>query len=425
MQASVLGNVLGHLATRQRGTVYPRGTISRTGRSATRAIRGTRDDPAALALLSHVRTETARLRQGGRNALHAISMVQAADQALARAASTLAEALVLAQQAATGGYAQTDLVLMQAEFEDLLDGLDAIPASVDFDGINLLTAASDVVISLAERNGDPSTKIPIQTEDVSTQALGLAGSSSEPTYATLTASSVHGVGAPGNPYMKGPNSAPAGELAFTFHGSQGDKVATIYILKNKSITDIVDMINSEMDALVPGWAGAEAVQVDATWVLKVTSYEPGEADAPSVAVSGDLQWKDNSPVQASDFTGQDGSAGGSGPLTVTESDAIEKIEAAIESVAALRSEFKASILRLAVANSALQSAAGYSLAAESRINDPDTARQTAAWLGRELLGQADMALVLQGNVTPQATLQLLGLPPVNEQEQGASFTLRV
>jgi len=59
------------------------------------------------------------------------------------------------------------------------------------------------------------------------------------------------------------------------------------------------------------------------------------------------------------------------------------------------------------------------VAAESRINDPDTARQAAASTRRELLGQAGMALLFQGNVTTHVTLQLLGLPSVGQQD--ASF----
>ena len=423
MHTSLLGNLSGYFAARQLGTVYARGTISRTRPSATQAIGSTRDDPGRLVLLDQVRIETARLRQGGRNTLHAISMVQAADAGLARMASTLAEALVLAQQATSGGYAQTQVVLMQADFEGLLDELDAIPASVDFDGTNLLTATGDVEISLAERSGDPSPEIRIRTQDLSAQALGLTGSGADPTYATLTASSDQGVGITESPYMKGPSSGPPAELAFTFHGSEGDKVVTIYINKNKSLTDIVDMINSETDALVPGWVGAEAIQVAGLWVLKVTTYEPGEADAPDVAVNGNLKWKSNDPVQPSDFAGQDGSAGSGsgGPLDLTASDTIQKIEDAIENVADLRTDFAALMLRLAVANSALESAAGYSVAAESRINDPDTAREAAASTKRELLGQAGIALLLQGNVTTHVTLQLLGLPSVDEQ--GTSFAL--
>ena len=309
---------------------------------------------------------------------------------------------------------------MQAEFEGLLDELDAIPASVDFDGTNLLTAASDVVIALAEATVDPSTEIRIQTGDLSVQGLGLTGAGSDPTYAALTASSAFGVDGPSNEYMKGPKRDPPAELTFTFHGSEGDKVVTIYIQNKKSLTEIVDLINTEMDAQVPGWAGAEAVQVDGVWVLKVSTYEPGEADAPTVAVSGDLKWKSKDPVLASHFIGRTGSAGSSGPL-LTAPETLEKIEDAIENVAGLRSDFAASIRRLGFANSALEYATGSSLAAESRINDPDKAIETAASIRREVLSQGTMALLLQGNVTARATLQLLGLPAVDESD--ASFSV--
>ncbi len=408
------GGLLSYFTARQLGSnyPYPRGIVPVTSDSTTQRVGSARDDPARSAMLGGVHTETAWLKQGHRNALDAVSMVQEADEALAEMTSVFAEMLVLARQAVSGGYTESQQASMQVDFEGLLDKVDAIPASVGFAGTSLLTAASDVLISLADGYGE---KISIQTNDVSTQALGLTQAGSDPTYATLTAPISQGIGAIGSPYVKGPNNAPLAELTFTFHGSAGDKVATIYIQKNKSLTDIVDMINSETETLVPGWSAAEAVQVSDNWSLKVTTYEAGETEAPSVAVVDNLTWKSNDPVQPSDFTGQAGSAGGSEGLVLTASDTIEKIQNAIDDIADIRHDFAASTARLEAASSALESATGYSLAAELRISDTVYARETATVTKDEILGQAGMALLLQGNVTAGSTLQLLGLPALDEE----------
>ena len=156
-----------------------------------------------MALLSQLRNETARLKQGNRNAIHATSMAQAADAGLSRIASYLAEALTLAQQAVSGGVAAIKQAPMQAEFEDLFDKLNAVPASIAFDGPNLLMAGSPVVISLAEGTGIPSPGISFQAQDVSSAALNLLGLMSDPTYATLTASSDYGADAPDDHYLRG------------------------------------------------------------------------------------------------------------------------------------------------------------------------------------------------------------------------------
>ena len=376
-----------------------------------------RGDSAGLALLSQLRNETARLRQGYRNAIHATSMAQAADAGLSRIASFLAESLTLARQAVSGGVAAIEQAPMQAEFEDLLDKLNAVPASMAFNGSNLLTAGNPVVISLAERTGDPSPEISFQAQDMSTEALGLVGGVSNPTYATLTGNSDYGNAAPSNPYLKGPIAAPLAELTFTFHGSQGDKVATIYIESNNTVGDIVALMNSETNALVPGWSAAEAVQVAGNWVLKVTSYEAGEANAPDVAVTGDLVWKNNDPVLPSHFTGQGGTAGSVQEFLLTASDTVEKIEDAIETVAGFQSNLADSIFRLGVASSALQSATGYSLAAESRINDADTATAAAVSTMRQILGRVGMSQVFRMDALSQTALDLLGVPAATPRSE--------
>lgn len=206
MQISLLSNMLGYFTARRQGAVYPRGAVSQTNLSPARAIASARDDPARSMLLSAVRTEAARLAQGGRNAVHGISMIQAADDALARMAADLDEALVLAQQAAEGGQGEAELACMQTEFGDLLDGLEAIPASVDFDGTNLLTAPSEVVLSLARPSVDPSTEIRVRTQALSVEALGLSGTGSDPTHATLTASSGFGINSVDDEYLRGPSA---------------------------------------------------------------------------------------------------------------------------------------------------------------------------------------------------------------------------
>ena len=422
MQISLLRNMLGYLTARRQGAVCPRGAVSQTNLSPARAIASARDDPARSMLLSAVRTETARAGQAGRNAVHGISMVQAADDALARMEADLDEALALAQQAAEGGQGEAELACMQTEFGSLLDGLDAIAASVDFDGTNLLTATSEVVLSLARPSVDPSTEIRVRTQALSVEALGLTGAGSDPTYATLRASSGFGVDSVDDDYLRGPAAGDPGELTFTFGGSQGDKAVTIYILKKKSLTETVDMINSEMGVQVPGWSGAEAVQVDGKWVLKVSTYEAGESDAPTAAVSGSLDWYGADPVLPSHFIGQGGSAGSEG-VVLTASDTVGKLEDAIDEVAALRSDFAVAIQRLWFAGSAFESGTGSSLAAESRINGADITEATATATSRVMLSRGSTALLLQGNVTARAALQLLGLPAVDEPES-VFFSLR-
>jgi len=100
-------------------------------------------------MLSTLRADSVGQSQSGRNAAHAIGMVQAADVALGQMESGLTDALALAEQMARGGYNEARQTIMQAELDGLLNAIDTLSESVDFDGTNLLTAGGQTVVSLA------------------------------------------------------------------------------------------------------------------------------------------------------------------------------------------------------------------------------------------------------------------------------------
>ena len=420
-QPSVFSNLLRYSAGARLRTIYSRVTDRQSASSATSATARFRNDPARSSMLTNLRMEAISTRQRSRTGLQAVSMAQAADSTLAKMGSVLSEALDLAQQVAGGDYDSSQRAAMQADLEGLLDELDAMPASAEFDGTNLLTSSRPGVVG----DTGPFGMIRTPAADVSVDGLGLTGEIIDPTSATLTGSLDHTIDDPGDRYMKGPNKTAA-ELTITFDGPEGDKAVTIDIKKGKSLNQIVDLINTETQALVPGWAAAEAVQVGGGWGLQVSTYAPGEASAPSVAIAGTLKWDDDELVQPSDFTGQDGIAGNpTGALLVSDTDTVDKIRSAIETVQSLQDQYAADIDRLTLAYPTAEPATGYSLVMASGIDDPDTATEVASSTRQALLNEAATAIanLFQWSITPSSALQLLGLPSVGDPAPSLSIIL--
>ena len=410
MQIPSIISFTAHLAARRLASTWDRAAAPGGGLSTNRRPGRTWRDAAGSALARRLQADAAALRQGSRNAQHAISALQGVAGALTRIRSLLEEMRELAEEAGSGTYSQAQLEAMQAEFEGMIDEVSDVANSVEVGGVKpLASAGGGIVVSLGHGSSNPAKTIQLGVVDVTGEELGLTGELFEPTIGTLTADASEGIDDPSGVYMRGPTKSFA-ELTFTFHGSQGDKAIALQISGNESLNDIVASINSESAALVEGWTAAEASQVSETWVLKVSTYEAGEYAAPTVEVDGELTWKEKSPVGPSDFTGESGLAGSAGPLQLTAADAVTEIDDAIATVEELQGNLDSTMKRLASAISSNESAAKHLSATESRIIAAGEAPEEARSTKLQVLGEGGLALLLQANVETQAVLNLLDIP---------------
>lgn len=112
-----------------------------TGRRIARAS----DDAAGLAIATRLTAQIRSLNQASRNANDGISLVQAAEGSLDELGSVLTRARELAVESANGTLSGTDQDALQAEFAALIRQVDQIAGSTDFNGIDLLNAAGNVV----------------------------------------------------------------------------------------------------------------------------------------------------------------------------------------------------------------------------------------------------------------------------------------
>ena len=96
------------------------------------------DDAAGLAISERLRAQVRSLDQARRNANDGISMVQTAEGALNESGDLLVRLRELAVQASNGTVSTADRDTLQQEFADLVDEIDRIAQSTEFNDIKLL-----------------------------------------------------------------------------------------------------------------------------------------------------------------------------------------------------------------------------------------------------------------------------------------------
>jgi len=96
------------------------------------------DDAAGLAISERLRAQVRSLDQARRNANDGISMVQTAEGALDESGNLLIRLRELAVQASNGSVSAADRDTLQQEFGDLVDEIDRIAQSTEFNDIKLL-----------------------------------------------------------------------------------------------------------------------------------------------------------------------------------------------------------------------------------------------------------------------------------------------
>ena len=143
-------------------------------------INGAKDDAAGLAIAENLRADVQGLNQGIRNANDGISVINVADSALQEIANLLHRAMTLAEQAASdtsGEDSSTSKSAINDEYNQILAEIDRIAATVEFNGVSLLSgsgASIDVQVGTGAGSND---RITVETSAVSASGLGLSSGS--------------------------------------------------------------------------------------------------------------------------------------------------------------------------------------------------------------------------------------------------------
>jgi flagellin len=103
------------------------------------------DDAAGLAISERLRSQIRSLEQAKRNANDGISFVQTAEGALNEVSSILTRLRELAIQSANGSVSNQDKDTLDEEFQSLINEIDRISRSTEFNGTKLLDGSSSTI----------------------------------------------------------------------------------------------------------------------------------------------------------------------------------------------------------------------------------------------------------------------------------------
>jgi flagellin len=147
--------------------------------SSGKRINSAKDDAAGLAIATRMDARVRGLNQAVRNANDGISLAQTAEGGMGEISNMLVRMRELAVQSANGTSAASDRAAIQTETTALLGQINDIASRTDFNGTNLLNAATTVNIQTGVASGQTvsialtsmnTTGLSVAAVDLSTQA---------------------------------------------------------------------------------------------------------------------------------------------------------------------------------------------------------------------------------------------------------------
>ena len=392
---AIKNNLMAQTAARHLGTSYDSLAQSVERLSSGLRINSARDDAAGLAVRELIRADVAALRQGSRNAADGVSMLQSAEGGMAVIDNILVRMRELAEQAATGSYSAAQKTLMQNEFTQLSDEIDAIANAPGFNGNKLLDATGAAAFSISLGDG---TSISLNKADMTTTGLGLGGVKASGAFQTWVADkdaawvTVTGAGT----FTIAVDDTTAANDDYTL---TVDLLAQAY-----SMQEIADAVNAVSRAdrnynaasiVTDTTTGLSTIKIEAQTGGAGTATMGGTAVTTGTLLETDANWLKT----AGSGTAVDISTDAAGAITA--------IGAAIIAKDTFRAELGFMMNRLEAAQSVNDIQAENLSAAESRISDVDVATEMAAMTRSQVLAQAGISMLAQANQMPQMALQLL------------------
>ena len=347
------------------------------------------DDAAGLAISEKMRAQITGLDKAQDNAQDGISLVQTAEGALTEVHDMLNRMVELATQSANGTYEKTDRDNLQAEVTELLDEIDRISETANFNGIELLDgslsngfgvtgtfgttnvtfgSSAAVTVDFAADSNLEGGAISVTFGGTDSVTIKLGSKTNGDTY---TAEEIQEAirNAAKNDSTNGDNF-----LSFTVSG--GD----ITVATNATTA----MTQAQTAALGTNGAGLKLQIGDTADVANQLTVQIGSMSAKSLGIA-DI-----------DISDPDGA-----------SDAIDLIKTAINTVSTTRGTLGATQNRLEHTINNLSVMEENITNAESSIRDTDVAEEMMAYTKNNILIQSAQAMLAQANQVPQGVLQLL------------------
>lgn len=348
--------------------------------SGTRVV-SAKDDAASLAIGSRLAAEVTALRQAQVNAGQAVSMLQVADGAMARANDILLRMKVLSVQAGSGQLSGTERGMLDTEYQQLLSEIDRLAADTEFNGNQLVNGAIT-----ADRSSATAFEVADGVQDIVFKGSHSTSGDATVAYSTAGSFSVT-VG----------STAFTGSLASGTNDGSAMSTGTVVTLSNSGATDTIELvINTAFDVDLTKANGTLDLSGSSTssFSYKIGTGTSTTADEISVTLNS---------ISAS--------ALGLASTTVTskaQADAASvALTNAVDTLNDARANLGAAQNRLEFSAANIATTLENTEAARSNLLDLDIAAEMSQFTSKQILVQAGVAMLAQANQQPQALLQLL------------------
>lgn len=131
------------------------------------------DDAAGLGISERMRSQIRSYAVASRNTQDGISLVQTAEGALNEVSNILGRMRELAVQASNGTLTEEDRTTINTEFAQLLEEVDRIATTANFNGLTLFNGDNDEVGIQVGINGEDADLITIELQEVTADGLGI------------------------------------------------------------------------------------------------------------------------------------------------------------------------------------------------------------------------------------------------------------
>ena len=386
----VRSNIMALNANRQLGLNNSQVSKSLEKLSSGYKINRAGDDASGLAISEKMKAQIKGLETASANSQDGISLVQTAEGALTEVHDMLNRMVELAGKAANGTIDnETDRAALQKEMNALLDEIDRIADSTDFNGIKLL-------------NGDLAGQIDATfTEDTTTtlDSIGITAGSLDLSKADPTLT--------GDLKIKfDTNKLVITAGTKTYEGSWDGSATGAVTLKNTagedSITINVKDANTLKTKITDQKVGTLTAGKAATEGLTLQIGDTGD-DFNQVTVhiqNMDSESLGLATLRDTGIMTQDAASAALDLVKNGANSAINTVSSVRADLGAMQNRLEHTINNLDVATENMESA-------NSRIRDTDMAKEMMEYTKQNVLTQAAQAMLAQANQQPQSILQLL------------------
>ncbi|EJL3599986.1 FliC/FljB family flagellin [Salmonella enterica subsp. enterica serovar Waycross] len=384
-------------------------------------INSAKDDAAGQAIANRFTSNIKGLSQASRNANDGISIAQTTEGALNEINNNLQRVRELSVQAANGSNSGSDLKSIQDEIDQRLNEINRVAEQTDFNGKKVLSQDGQLTIQVGANDGETIT---IDLQKIDKTELGLDKLDVTKGIATTVSSGASVVGD-----VK--IAAADFDNAKTTGGPAADKLSLTkddkgnYFVKDVTATAkyyaaTVDMttgkISFDSDKDVTAAAGTPSA---VTTLSREVKFDGADLKADQSLVKyKDDKGKDLYAIQTLDKDGNatfksvtfaaDGkTTEGTTVALAANVDPLAKIDDALKTVDAFRSQLGAVQNRFESAITNLGNTVNNLSSARSRIEDSDYATEVSNMSRAQILQQAGTSVLAQANQVPQNVLSLL------------------